>query len=63
MLTPSMNINLGVGEHLPMAEVSLGGIQRDNEDKQGRWRGKSCDTIQMSDTNSLTQSRIRVQRK
>ena len=63
LLALSMNTNSKVGKHLPMDEISPGGIQRDNEDKHGGRRGESCDMIQMSDTDSLTQSRIRARRK
>jgi len=56
-----MNTNSKVGKRLlPMEEVSLEDIQRDNGDKHGGWRGESCDMIQISDTDSLTQSRIRA---
>ena len=63
LLAPSMNTNSKVGKHLPMDEISPGDIQRDNEDKHGGRRGESCDMIQMSGTDSLTQSRIRARRK
>jgi len=62
-LTPSMNTNSKVGKHLPTAGVSLEGIQQCNEGKHGGWRSRTCDTIRIPDTDSLTQSRIRARRE
>jgi len=51
----SMNADQKVGKHLlPMAGVSLGGIQQDNEDRYRGRRRESYNTTQMSDTDSLT---------